>query len=66
MQRYVALARCHECQWLFRVSVSDDSLLPAPGKWRLAGANYSPGVRHVWLNRHARSGLSGICIDCHD
>jgi len=43
--------------------------LHAAGHTRLnvhGGANYSPGVRHVWLNRHARSGLSGICIDCHD
>lgn len=73
MERYTAFTAYHRHRRLFRVwhkpwthtavpvTVLDDSLLRARWPWfakaRLVGANFSPGLRNVWMGRpHPLSG----------
>ena len=67
LERYTAFTKWRERARLFRiwhepwlqtrseVTILDDSALPGCGSWhsaaRLIGANYSPGVRPVWIGR---------------
>ncbi len=70
MERYTAFTARHRHRRLFRVwhtpwthtavkvSITDDSLLRARWPWfakaRLVGANFSPGLRNVWMGRPHR------------
>jgi len=70
LERYTAFTRCGNRRRLFRIrhqpwaqtrigiGVQDDGLLTTTGKWasgaRLAGANFSPGVRDVRMGRPRR------------
>jgi uncharacterized protein YqjF (DUF2071 family) len=70
LERYTAFTRCGNTRRLFRVwhppwaqtrteiAMHDDGLLATTGKWacgaRLVGANFSPGVRDVWMGRPRR------------
>ena len=70
LERYTAFTRRGNRRRLFRVwhqpwaqtrsdiLVQDDGLLATTGKWargaRLVGANFSPGVRDVWMGRPRR------------
>ncbi|HZE98601.1 MAG TPA: DUF2071 domain-containing protein [Planctomycetota bacterium] len=70
LERYTAFTERRGLERLFRVwhhpwpqvpvdvTVRDDSLLAATGPWfrgaRLAGANYSPGFKEVWMGRPRR------------
>jgi uncharacterized protein YqjF (DUF2071 family) len=70
MERYTAFTAHHRHRRLFRVwhtpwthtpvpvTVKDDSLLRARWPWfakaRLIGANFSPGLRNVWMGRPYR------------
>ena len=70
LERYTAFTQCGNRRRLFRIRhqpwaqtrtgivVQDDGLLTTTGKWaigaRLIGANFSPGVRDVWMGRPRR------------
>jgi uncharacterized protein YqjF (DUF2071 family) len=77
MERYTAFTAHGRHRRFFRVwhepwlhtavnvRISDDSLLrvrwPWFGKARLIGANFSPGLRNVWMGRPHRLPSRGAC-----
>ncbi len=79
LERYTAFTCCGRRRRLFRIwhepwpqtsidiELRDISALSSTGRWpsaaRLVGANYSPGVRNVWIGRPRRAVAHGRILE---